>query len=544
MSDETEFGRKGDYEILGVLGAGGMGKVYKVRNVFSDRIEAMKVLLPNLADQKELADRFLREIKVLASLNHPNIAALRTALMIDNQLVMIMEYVEGTTLAARLAQAAIPWRDAANYIDQVLAALGYAHKQNVIHRDIKPANMMLMPSGAIKLMDFGIARSGNDVGLTVIGTTVGSLAYMSPEQVKCEPIDSRSDLYSLGVSLYEMVTGQIPFKGDSNFSIMQAQLQQTPRPPIEVKPDLPDPLNQIILMAMAKEPGRRFQSADAFRNALKGVAASLGTKGATLPVPSPFLSGLSSMPPAAPTVQMPPPQASGGGHRGLYMTLGALTVLIVLVAAGFSAPRWFKTRASGGAASHSNRSEAAQLATETAGTQQVTPESSAVPSASDVGISNPPAVPPPARQSGPDAALVTTSAAKPAKIKKLAAQPPSGQQVESQPGTQPSSGQQAESQASTQPSRPDPAQIAELDHEMDQITSREAAASASLDSLQRAQSAQGLQLRGDIVAAQQRMQTYAAKAQSALQAQDIEKTKKYLELMETELGKIEKFLGH
>jgi hypothetical protein len=161
-----------------------------------------------------------------------------------------------------------------------------------------------------------------------------------------------------------------------------------------------------------------------------------------------------------------------------------------------------------------------------------------------MGISNLPAVPPPARQSGPDAASVTTSAAKPAKMKNLPAQPPGGQQVESQPGTQPSSGQQAESQASTQPPRPDPAQIAELDHEMDQITSREAAASASLDSLQRAQSAQGLQLRGDIVAAQQRMQTYAAKAQSALQAQDIEKTKKYLELMETELGKIEKFLGH
>src|SRR5216684_6779828 len=558
MSDETEFNRKGDYEILGVLGAGGMGKVYKVRNVFSDRIEAMKVLLPNLADQKELADRFLREIKVLASLNHPNIAALRTALMIDNQLVMIMEYVEGTTLAARLAQAAIPWRDAANYIDQMLAALGYAHKQNVIHRDIKPANMMLMPSGAIKLMDFGIARSGNDVGLTVIGTTVGSLAYMSPEQVKCEPIDSRSDLYSLGVSLYEMVTGQIPFKGDSNFSIMQAQLQQAPRPPIEVKPDLPDPLNQIILMAMAKEPARRFQSADAFRNALKGVAASLGRKGVTVPVSSPFLSGVNPMPPAAPTVQMPPPQASGGGHRGLYMTLGALIVMVVLVVAGFSAPHWFKTRANGGAVSHSNRPEAAQPAKETAGTQQVTAESSVVQSASDIGTSNPPAVPPPAQQSMPDAASVTTSAAKPAKMKKLPSQPPGGQQAESQPSTQLSGGQQVESQASTQlsggqqvesqastqPPRPDPAQIAELDHEMDQITSREAAVNASLDSLQRAQSAQGLQLRGDIVAAQQRMQAYAAKAQSALQAQDIEKTRKYLELMETELGKIEKFLGH
>jgi eukaryotic-like serine/threonine-protein kinase len=507
MSDETEFKRKGDYEILGVLGSGGMGKVYKVRNVLSDRIEAMKVLLPNLADQQELADRFLREIKVLASLNHSNIAVLRTALMIDNQLVMIMEYVEGTTLAARLEQETISWRDALNYIDQVLAALSYAHKQNVIHRDIKPANMMLTPSGAIKLMDFGIARSGNDPSLTLTGTTVGSLAYMSPEQVNCEPIDARSDLYSVGVSLYEMVTGQRPFKGDSNFSIMQAQLQQTPRPPIEVKADLPESLNQIILMAMSKEPSRRFQSADAFRNALKNVAASLGKKGATVPLAAPSLPGPGSPAAGAVAAQMPPPQTSAGGHRGLYITLGAVIVLVVLVAAGFSAPRWFKTRANGAGASQTNRSAPAQPA-------------------SDVGATSQPVNPPPDQATAPNAASVTTSAAKP-----------------NNP-SQPSGGQQVESQPSTQPPRPDPAQLAELDHEMDQISSREAAASASLDSLERAQSAQGLQLRGDIVAAQQRMQAYASKAQSALQAQDIENTKKYLELMETELGKIEKFLGH
>jgi serine/threonine-protein kinase len=194
--------------------------------VLSDRIEAMKVLLPDLADQKELADRFLREIKVLASLNHPNIAALRTALRVDNQLVMIMEYVEGTTLAVRLEKGAISWGEALAYMDQVLAALSYAHQKKVIHRDIKPANMMLTSTGMIKLMDFGIARSGSDLGHTVTGPTLGALAYMSPEQVNCGPIDARSDLYSVGVSLYEMVTGQKPFKGDSNFAVMQAQLQQ------------------------------------------------------------------------------------------------------------------------------------------------------------------------------------------------------------------------------------------------------------------------------------------------------------------------------
>src|SRR5882762_3736910 len=411
MSDKTEFTRKGDYEILGVLGAGGMGKVYKVRNVLSDRIEAMKVLLPNPGDQKALAGRFLREIKVLASLNHPNIAALRTALTVDNQLVMIMEYVEGTTLAAHLEQEKISWRSALNYMDQVLAALSYAHKQNVIHRDIKPANMMLTPSAAIKLMDFGIARSGNDLGLTVTGTTVGSLAYMSPEQVKCEPIDARSDLYSVGVSLYEMVTGQKPFKGDSHFSIMQAQLQQAPRPPVELSADLPASLNQIILMALAKEPAQRFQTADAFRNALKSVATSLKT--ATVPIAAPALPGPGSLAAGAPTMQMPPAGTNAGGHRGLYITLGAMIVLVVLVAAGFSAPRWFKTRANAGGGSQTNAVAPVQPAT---------------------------------------AAVAETPSAPKAAGTKSARSQPAGNQT---------------------PPRPDPAQLAELDHEMDQISSRE-----------------------------------------------------------------------
>ena len=137
--------RIGDYEILGELGSGGMGRVFRVRNVISDRVEAMKVLLPDLVGRQDLAARFLREIKVLAALNHPNIAALRTALTADNQLVMIMEYVEGQSVADRLAQGPIATADAIKYIDQVLDALSYAHAQGVVHRDIKPANMMLTP---------------------------------------------------------------------------------------------------------------------------------------------------------------------------------------------------------------------------------------------------------------------------------------------------------------------------------------------------------------------------------------------------------------
>src|SRR4029077_18606211 len=160
MSQDYTVGQKlGDYEILGVLGAGGMGKVFKVRNVISDRVEAMKILLPDLAGQADLADRFLREIKVQASLEHANIASLHTALRVDNQLLMLMEFVEGVTLEQRLKEGPLSVAEAVNYIMQALSALDYAHAHGVIPRDIKPANMMLTPGGVVKLMDFGIAKA-------------------------------------------------------------------------------------------------------------------------------------------------------------------------------------------------------------------------------------------------------------------------------------------------------------------------------------------------------------------------------------------------
>ena len=270
MTEEASK-RIGDYQILDELGSGGMGRVWRVRNVITDRVEAMKVLLPDLAGRQELAARFQREIKLMASLNHPNIAALRTAFTADNQLYMVMEYVEGVTLADKLEKGPIPVNDAVNYISQVLSAVGYAHQQHIIHRDIKPANMMLTPQGVVKLMDFGIARAGEERSLTMTGTTMGSLSYMSPEQVKGEATDARSDLYSVGVSLYEFVTGQRPFTASSDYSIMAAHVKEAPKPPVDLHPGLPPALNEIILMAIAKDPALRFQTAEAFRNALSSV---------------------------------------------------------------------------------------------------------------------------------------------------------------------------------------------------------------------------------------------------------------------------------
>ena len=373
MSEETNK-RIGDYQILNELGSGGMGRVYRVRNVISDRIEAMKVLLPDLAGRQELATRFLREIKLMASLNHPNIAQLRTAFTADNQLVMIMEYVEGTTLADRLEHGPIPVPEALNYIGQVLNALSYAHHQHVIHRDIKPANIMVTPEGVVKLMDFGIARAGDGHSLTMTGTTLGSFGYMSPEQVKGEATDARSDLYSVGVSLYEMVTGQRPFRADSDFSLMTAHVRELPKPPLELQPGISPALNEIILMAIAKDPAQRFQSAEAFANALSSVRAAASAANAaalsaseastaectilpSIPAnpPKQPVTPVRPMADAKPTpVSVPAPIlpacAFTGRSRGLYMALGALIVLAVLVAGGIYLPRHSKTEARQGEA--------------------------------------------------------------------------------------------------------------------------------------------------------------------------------------------------
>ena len=385
----------GDYQIIGLLGAGGMGRVYKVKNTISDRTDALKVLLPNLADDQELADRFTREIKVLASLNHPNIAGLRTAFRLENQLLMVMEFVEGTTLEERIKSGPVPIADAIGYITQVLAALGYAHKRGVIHRDIKPANMMLTADNLIKLRDFGIAKSKTERKLTQTGTTMGSLFYMSGEQVQGEELDGRSDLYSVGVSLYELVTGSRPFQGKSDFDIMIAQLQQTPMPPIQMMPDLPKPLNDIIMISLEKDPAKRFQTAEAFSAALGSITPALKSTPvqasagpalastppappvqlsatgmmatATTPAPPPHtqpmaVGGTISPPPPyippgiqptamapqppVPSHSVPQPRASKG-YRGLYMTLGALILLAILVVAGIQVPRYLKTHASG-----------------------------------------------------------------------------------------------------------------------------------------------------------------------------------------------------
>lgn len=317
----------GDYEILELLGSGGMGTVYKVRNVISDRVDAMKVLLPDLRNSPELCDRFVREIKVQASLRHPNIAELYTALRLENRLAMIIELVHGVSLSTKLQDGLIDVRLAAGYASQVLQALQYAHTKGVVHRDIKPANIILQMDGIVKLLDFGIAKAATEHKLTITGSALGSPYYMSPEQVKGQQSDPRTDIYSVGIMLYEMVTGVHPFDGESEFAIMLAHLQMTPAPPHEVAAGLPATLSEVILRAMAKEPTERFQTAAEFRVALESVFPARRPRAPAAATPRPRAPEpqvIETPPPVR--REAPPRPASRLARRGLWAA-GALVVL-------------------------------------------------------------------------------------------------------------------------------------------------------------------------------------------------------------------------
>ena len=306
----------GDYRVIGIIGAGGMGQVFQVEHKITKRKEAMKVLIADLADDTQV-QRFKREIEVQARLNHPNIAAVHNAFRLKDRMVLVLEFVEGQTLENILKQGRLPLETAIDYVRQTLQALDYAHHNGVIHRDVSPANLMVTDNGLVKLMDFGVAKSLGDLRLTDGGSMIGSLYYMSPEQVKgsTDP-DPRSDIYSAGAILFEAATGKKPFDYEDRFSLMVAQVEEQPRLPSLLDPDLPPELDGIILKALSKEAGQRYTSAKDFLAALE-----------ILHEPEPVLAG-------------PKPDVSRGKRRVTADALAGLAVLAICGLAGVGAVAW------------------------------------------------------------------------------------------------------------------------------------------------------------------------------------------------------------
>src|ERR1022692_4858828 len=275
--------RLGPYEIQSPLGAGGMGEVYRARDTRLDRTVAVKVLASHLSSSAELKQRMEREARAISSLNHPNICHLYDIGSQDGTDYLVMEFLDGQTLAERLRKGAVPLNDLLKMGIEIAEALETAHRAGIVHRDLKPGNIMLAKAGA-KLMDFGLAKPGSagapSAGsapllsaartmsgpspvspLTTAGSIVGTIQYMSPEQIEGKEADSRSDIFAFGAVLYEMVTGKRAFEGKSQLSVASAILEKDPEGISSLKPMTPPLLERSIRKCLAKQPDQRWQSA-------------------------------------------------------------------------------------------------------------------------------------------------------------------------------------------------------------------------------------------------------------------------------------------
>ncbi len=342
----------GRYELDGVVGRGGMAEVYRARDIRLDRIVAIKTLRADLARDQTFQARFRREAQSAASLNHPSIVAvydtgedMATGVPVP---YIVMEFVDGRTVRDLLQEGhrLLPERSL-EIIDGVLRALEYSHQAGIVHRDIKPGNVMVTRNGDIKVMDFGIARAMSDAQATMTQTAqvIGTAQYLSPEQARGERVDARSDLYSAGCLLYELLTGRPPFTGDSPVAIAYQHVRENPIPPSRVDPDIPLWADAIVLKAMAKNPADRYQSAAEMRADLQRAASGMPVAAPTrmdVYAPRTQRMGADTMLAAGATTSIPPvdyddyddryapARRDGGGRRWIPWVLGLVLVLGVV----------------------------------------------------------------------------------------------------------------------------------------------------------------------------------------------------------------------
>lgn len=330
----------GNYRIDGKLGEGGMGTVYRGIDIMLDRPVAIKVLRPEFATKDSVVERFRTEAVNLAKLHHPNIATLYAMLREGDEFFMVLEFVRGETLDVTMrGRGPLPAEEAVPAFCQVLDGIDHAHELGIVHRDLKPANIMVTDRGTLKVLDFGIARLFGSSRLTRAGNIVGTLEYMPPEQVRGLETDGRSDIYSLGMVLYEMLTGRVPLEHDSEFELMKMQVEEMPSPPRKWNPGIPETIESSITRAIQKRPEDRFQTAGDFRESL--LEAGFGTKAllqgasvSNLPLPRvrPAISRETAVRVRVPDIRDTASATPKGSKRG-YAALGVGALLLVGIAA-------------------------------------------------------------------------------------------------------------------------------------------------------------------------------------------------------------------
>lgn len=533
-----------NFRILDKLGEGGMGVVYKAMDVHLERPVAIKVLAPELARNPEIVERFRTEARAQANLNHANLATLYAFLVQDDKAFIVMEFVEGENFEQLIRRRGpLPPEDAIPWFKQALLGVGAAHRMGIVHRDIKPTNLMLNRQGLVKVMDFGIAKVLGVRGATRTGMQLGTPAYMSPEQIQGRGVDVRSDIYALGITLYQMLSGHVPFEEGSDFEIMRHQVSTPPPPLVHVHPYAPVVYEGVVMKAIEKDPNCRYRSVEEFGAALeRPESVSLGAlpaEGAALKrtvldtASGTTYAGAAAAPQLTPvpatridtSTPLPVAAASGRGWNSRYLVAGLIGIAAVAVL-GFvlltRKPAAPPVSATGGTGGSSN-----------------TPL-----------VSGRPQVEMNQTGSGLDSILQGTGGAGGQQGGQGTTQQPPPSNGRTRPHSSGGGAQNEGAGTDATPPPPPPAEpqpsqadFDKLEHEIDQLTTRAAAVNGSLDNMKQQQAASGLSLRSDIATRQASMQLNLSKAQAAIEQHDLERAKRYADLTSADLQLLEHFLG-